>query len=91
MKDCPERINRRRLKFPAWLVTPSVVLAIYTAAYFGLLEGKSYLGPIATNPVTGANTYLIAPRYRTGGYTTAFFAPIHALDRHVVRPDYWGP
>jgi hypothetical protein len=73
-----------------WLVWPVVAIALYASAYFALLEGKQYRGPISTNPVTGANKFIVEPRYRIGGYTEALFAPIHGIDRHYVRPDYWA-
>jgi hypothetical protein len=61
-----------------WLVCAVVAIAVYATAYFALLEGKQYRGPISTNPVTGANKFIVEPRYRIGGYTKALFAPIHA-------------
>jgi hypothetical protein len=74
---------------PGWLIWPLVALSIYSAAYFSMLQGRLYR-PIGTNPVTGVNKFVIEPRYYGEGYVPTFFAPIHAIDRQYVRPDYWA-
>ena len=64
----------------------TLLLALYVGAYFALVRQPASwdtLGPASDDPVAS-----IPQEYRVGG-AMDIFEPVHFLDRHWLRKDYW--
>jgi hypothetical protein len=59
-----------------------VLALIYLGAYAFLVRTAS----VISNPRTGA--FYAHPGY--GGCPSFVFAPVHAIDRHLIRPQHWA-
>ena len=61
-----------------------VMLAAWMAAYFSLVQ------PVLCGSSMKGFTGFTSVEYRIGGaYAKALFAPVHWIDRNVIRPGYW--
>lgn len=67
------------MKTKAISVLVLLLMVLYLASYFALVERA---GCVGINEVTA-----YWPSYH--GVPSALFFPVHQLDIHVLRPDYW--
>jgi hypothetical protein len=73
-----------------------LLAALYVGAYCSTVSRGPYLTPLKPLDFKGGRLFAIAgmlvdeePEYSIGGaWGTAFFAPIHAIDRRI-RPAFW--
>jgi hypothetical protein len=73
-----------------------LLAALYVGAYYAMVSRGPYLVPLTPLDFKGGRLFAKAgmlfdeePEYSVGGvWSTAFFAPIHAIDRRI-RPTFW--